>query len=134
MAELEPAPADGPLILASALARAGRHQEAVASLLGGGNKSPEPLTLLTAAQILLAAGEVNTTSKYTNIPMTKVNALLVTSHILNIYALAKNWFVQVKKATETLSQLPPNWKFRTGPLSTLVTLHLAQVFPAFICR
>ena len=58
MAELEPAPADGPLILASALARAGRHQEAVASLLGGGNKSPEPLTLLTAAQILLAAGEV----------------------------------------------------------------------------
>jgi len=89
VAELEPAPADGPLILASALARAGRHQEAVASLLGGGNKSPEPLTLLTAAQILLAAGEV-------------------------------------KKATETLSQLPPNWKFRTGPLSTLVTLHLAQ--------
>ena len=36
-----------------------RHQEAVASLLGGGNKNPEPLTLLTAAQILLAAGEVN---------------------------------------------------------------------------
>merc|ERR1711971_222261 len=68
---------------------AGRHQEAVASLLEGGNKNPEPLTLLTAAQILLAAG-------------------------------------QVKKATETLSQLPPSWKFRTGPLSTLVTLHLAQ--------
>ena len=64
MAELEPAPADGPLILASALARAGRHQEAVASLLGGGSKSPEPLTLLTAAQILLAAGEVKTASMY----------------------------------------------------------------------
>ena len=58
VAELEPAPADGPLILAAALARAGRHQEAVASLLEG-NKNPEPLTLLTAAQILLAAGEVD---------------------------------------------------------------------------
>merc|ERR1719412_883108 len=88
VAELEPAPADGPLILAAALARAGRHQEAVASLLEG-NKNPEPLTLLTAAQILLAAGEV-------------------------------------KSSTETLSRLPPSWKFRTGPLSTLVTLHLAQ--------
>jgi len=88
VAELEPAPADGPLILAAALARAGRHQEAVASLLES-NKNPEPLTLLTAAQILLAAGEV-------------------------------------KSSTETLSRLPPSWKFRTGPLSTLVTLHLAQ--------
>ena len=58
VAELEPAPADGPLILAAALARAGRHQEAVASLLES-NKNPEPLTLLTAAQILLAAGEVD---------------------------------------------------------------------------
>ena len=58
VAELEPAPADGALILAAALARAGRHQEAVASLLES-NKNPEPLTLLTAAQILLAAGEVD---------------------------------------------------------------------------
>ena len=58
VAELEPAPADGPLIVAAALARAGKHQEAVASLLGGSSKPPEPLTLLTAAQILLAAVEV----------------------------------------------------------------------------
>ena len=58
VAELEPAPADGPLIVAAALARAGKHQEAVASLLGRSSKPPEPLTLLTAAQILLAAGEV----------------------------------------------------------------------------
>ena len=58
VAELEPAPTDDPLILAAALARAGRHQEAVASLLEN-NKNPEPLTLLTAAQILLAAGEVD---------------------------------------------------------------------------
>merc|ERR1740129_1706832 len=44
------------LILAGALARAGKHQEAVDSLLSGG--SPDPMMRLTAANIYLAAGEV----------------------------------------------------------------------------
>ena len=77
VAELEPAPADGPLILAAALARAGRHQEAVASLLES-NKNPEPLTLLTAAQILLAAGEVDFFNQV-NVSMTRT----ITGEVVN---------------------------------------------------
>jgi signal recognition particle subunit SRP72 len=54
VAELEPRPGDAGLILAAALARAGRHGEAVEERLAGGR---DPVTLLTAGQVLLNAGE-----------------------------------------------------------------------------
>lgn len=85
--ELDPSTIpDKRLIMAAALARAGKHQEAVDGLLGGG--SSDPILQMTAANIYLAAGEV-------------------------------------AAGAEMLARLPEEWKFRTGVLSTLVTLQLA---------
>jgi len=86
VAELEPKPADSTLIVAAALARAGKHDEAVKELMSGGGK--DPVTVMTAAQILLHAGEVS-------------------------------------QATTMLCSLPPDWQYRLGLLSALISLYLA---------
>jgi len=68
VAELEPKPADSTLIVAAALARAGRHGEAVKALMTG-QAAKDPVTVLTAAQILLSAGEVGkATSLLSSLP------------------------------------------------------------------
>jgi len=85
VAELDTCP-DGSLIIAGALAKSGKHDLAVAQLQETGGSAP--VTLLTAAQILLGAGEV-------------------------------------RKAVSCLMSLPPDWKYRVGVLSALVSLHLA---------
>jgi hypothetical protein len=54
VADLEPMSGDTKLILAAALARAGRHSQAVEELLAVGL---DPVTLLTAGQVMLNAGE-----------------------------------------------------------------------------
>merc|ERR1719369_1069576 len=72
--------------MAGALARAGKHLAAVERLLEGA--TTDPVKKITAAQILLTAGEV-------------------------------------AAAAQQLEQLPPEWRFRTGMVSTLVTLQLA---------
>ena len=77
---------DKEFIIAGALARAGKHQAAVERLLE--EASGDPVRKVTAAQILLTAGEV-------------------------------------AAATQQLEQLAPDWKYRTGMVSTLVTLLLA---------
>lgn len=87
VAELEPRPADSTLIVAAALARAGKHGEAVTELLAG-EGSKDPVTVMTAAQILLHAGEVS-------------------------------------QATSLLASLPPDWQYRLGLLSALISLYLA---------
>jgi len=75
-------------IVAGVLARSGRHKEAVEELKSG-TGAPPPVTTLTAAQILLTAGEVGS-------------------------------------AISELEKLPPSWLYRTGVLSTMVTLLLAK--------
>eukprot|EP00092_Neocalanus_flemingeri_P002840 GFUD01003038.1.p1 GENE.GFUD01003038.1~~GFUD01003038.1.p1 ORF type:complete len:670 (+),score=255.64 GFUD01003038.1:44-2053(+) len=79
---------DKDLIIAGALSKAGKHSEAVSTLMTRTNPD-HPLTLLTCGQIQLTAG-------------------------------------QLAEATDTLSQLTPDWKYRVGVLSTLVCLHLAM--------
>merc|ERR1719187_832075 len=77
---------DRRLIIAGALAKAGKYQAAADSLLDG--DATDAVNLMTAAHILLTAGEVSAAGKM-------------------------------------LEQLPPEWTFRTGVLSTLVTLYRA---------
>lgn len=78
---------DEEMILAGALSRAGKTEEAVEILL---KKNPNDLErVLIASQIYLEKG-------------------------------------LIKKATDVFSKLPKQDKFRTGILSALVTLHLAQ--------
>jgi len=79
--------ADKDLIIAGVLTKAGKHSEAVKTLMPSSNS--DPLSLLTCGHILLSAGEVD-------------------------------------EATATLAKLSPEWKFRVGVLSTLVTLYLAK--------
>merc|ERR1719244_803431 len=78
---------DNDLIIAGALSKAGKHSEAVDTLMAA--PKVDALTLLTCGQILLSAGEV-------------------------------------EKAIETLTTIAPDWKYRVGVLSTLVTLYLAK--------
>merc|ERR1719244_1304180 len=78
---------DKDLIIAGALSKAGKHSEAVDTLMAA--PKVDALTLLTCGQILLSAGEV-------------------------------------EKAIETLTTIAPDWKYRVGVLSTLVTLYLAK--------
>lgn len=84
VAELDNCP-DSNLIMAGALAKAGKYNLAVDELL---SICGDPVTLLTAGQIMLGAGEV-------------------------------------RRTVEILLSLPPDWKYRVGLLSTLVSLHLA---------
>jgi len=78
---------DKDLIIAGALSKAGKHVEAVDTLMAA--PKVDALTLLTCGQILLSAG-------------------------------------QVEQATDTLTRIAPDWKYRVGVLSTLVTLYLAK--------
>jgi len=78
---------DKDLIIAGALSKAGKHSEAVDTLMAA--PKVDAMTLLTCGQILLSAGEV-------------------------------------EKAIETLTTIAPDWKYRVGVLSTLVTLYLAK--------
>jgi len=78
---------DKDLIIAGALSKAGKHDEAVTILMA--TAKVDALTLLTCGQILLTAG-------------------------------------QVDQATTTLAKIDPDWKYRVGVLSTLVTLYLAK--------
>merc|ERR550539_1623856 len=78
---------DKELIMAGALSKAGRHEDAVKILASG--VEADPVILLTSAHILLSAGETG-------------------------------------RAVALLGNLPPDWKFRVGVLSSLVCLHLAK--------
>jgi len=78
---------DKDLIIAGALSKAGKHSEAVSTLMT--SPKVDPVTLLTCGQILLTAG-------------------------------------QVDQATTTLAKMSPDWLYRVGVLSTLVTLYLAK--------
>jgi len=78
---------DKDLIIAGALSKAGKHTEAVDTLMAA--PKVDALTLLTCGHILLSAG-------------------------------------QVEQATDTLTRIAPDWKYRVGVLSTLVTLYLAK--------
>ena len=78
---------DKELIMAGALSKAGRHEDAVKILAPG--VGTDPVILLTSAHILLSAGETG-------------------------------------RAVALLGDLPPDWKFRVGVLSSLVCLHLAK--------
>jgi len=77
---------DKELIIAGALSKAGKHNEAVDTLLKSAKDDPK--TLLTCGHILLSANRVS-------------------------------------QATEALARLVPEWKYRVGLLSTLVSLYLA---------
>ena len=75
---------DRDLIIAGVLSKAGKHEEAVKCL-----DTSDPIKLLTAAQVLLTAG-------------------------------------QRDQAVKLLCQLPDQWKYRVGVLSSLVCLYLAR--------
>jgi len=111
--QLEPPPEDSKFIVAAALARAGRHKEAVEELVGKGGK--DPATLLTAAQILINAGELESaTSTLGSLPSdwkfrvgvlsSLVTLLLAQDNRAQAAALLKaavEWNKSVGKATDS---------------------------------